>query len=219
MNGLGATIYYAIHHISVQTALFLVVGLIERHGGTTSLTKLGALVRTAPLIAVLYLVPALNLAGIPPFSGFFGKVGLIQSSADRGLWIDWVLIGAGIVTSLLTLYAVMRAWNMAFWQTPPEELPAKQNPRGMTAAAGTLVGVTILLSIFAGPLNLYTRNAALELEARAPYVVSVLPDDGRGSGISRDVTKRESEKDAQNNAPGAKQNLPAAKPDDGGRAK
>lgn len=194
VNGLGATIYYAIHHISVQTALFLVVGLIERHGGTTSLTKLGALVRTAPLISILYLVPALNLAGIPPFSGFFGKVGLIQSSIDRGLWIDWCLIGAGIITSLLTLYAVMRAWNMAFWQTPPEELHLKQNPVGITAAAGALVGVTVLLSIFAGPINQYTRGAALELESRLPYVFSVLPEDGRGAGISRDVVEEESKK-------------------------
>lgn len=194
INGLGATIYYAIHHISVQTALFLVVGLIERHGGSTSLTKLGALVRTAPLIAALYLVPALNLAGVPPFSGFFGKVGLMQSSIDRGLWIDWCLIAAGIITSLLTLYAVMRAWNMAFWQTPPEELPAKRNPRGMTAAAGALVGVTLFLSIFSGPIDVYTRNAALELESRLPYVSAVLPKNGRGEGISHEVTEEESDK-------------------------
>ena len=187
VNGLGSTIYYAVHHITVQTALFLVVGLMERRGGSTSLTKLGSLARLAPLLAVLYLIPALNLAGIPPMSGFFGKVGLIQASVDRGHWMDWLLIIGGLVTSLLTLYAVTRAWNMAFWQEAPETLPMKSCPWGMTAAAATLVALTAGLSVFAGPINEYTRAAGRELEARSPYIVAVLPEDGRGIGKSVDV--------------------------------
>ncbi len=187
INGLGATIYYAVHHITVQTALFLVVGLLERHGGTTSLTKLGAIIKTGPVIAVLYLIPALNLAGIPAFSGFFGKAGLMQSTIDRGYALDWVLLAAGLITSLLTLYAVIRAWNMAFWQLPPEPLPVKKNPLGMQLSAGFLVLVTIIISLFAGPINDFTRQAARELEARSPYVLAVLPEDGRGSGISSDM--------------------------------
>ncbi|WP_200829172.1 Na+/H+ antiporter subunit D [Arcanobacterium ihumii] len=163
-EGVSSTIYYAVHHITVQTALFLVVGLIERRGGSTSLTKLGALARTAPLIAVLYLIPALNLAGIPPFSGFFGKIGLMQSSVHRGTYLDWFLVAAGIVTSLLTLYAVMRAWNMAFWQESPEELPSKPTPVGMVGSAAFLVAVTVVISFGAGPINRYTFQAAQELE-------------------------------------------------------
>ncbi len=184
VTGLSATIYYAVHHITVQTALFLVVGLVERRGGTTSLVRLGSLAKLAPLLAALYIVPALNLAGIPPGSGFFGKVGLIQASINRMIWIDWVLIGAGIISSLLTLYAVSRAWNMAFWQTAPEPLPAKPIPWGMTAAAGGLVGVSLFISLWAGPINQFTEGAALELKARSPYIVSVLPEDGRGTGES-----------------------------------
>lgn len=188
VNGLGSTIYYAVHHITVQTALFLVVGLIERHGRTTNLTLLGSMVKTAPVIAALYLVPALNLAGIPPFSGFFGKVGLMQSSIDRGYSVDYVLIAAGIVTSLLTLYAVIRAWNMAFWQPAPEPLAQTPAPLGMKLAAGSLVVVTIAISLGAGPINQYTRKAAQELEARSPYVVAVLPHEGRGNGTSPEET-------------------------------
>lgn len=186
--GLGAAIYYAVHHITVQTALFLVVGLIERRGGTTSLVRLGSLAKLAPLLAIMYMIPALNLAGIPPFSGFFGKVGLIQASVDRGHWVDWALIAAGIITSLLTLYAVTRAWNMTFWQEAPEELPVKEIPMGMKASAGALVAISLLISFAAGPINDYTRKAAVELEARSPYIVSVLPTGSRGSGQSEEVT-------------------------------
>ncbi|MFG6302973.1 proton-conducting transporter membrane subunit, partial [Corynebacterium hesseae] len=60
--------------ILVQTALFLVVGLIERQAGTSSLRRLGSLIYSAPLIAILYFIPAMNLGGIPPFSGFLGKI-------------------------------------------------------------------------------------------------------------------------------------------------
>ncbi|MDO5025318.1 MAG: Na+/H+ antiporter subunit D [Trueperella sp.] len=187
VNGLGSTIYYAVHHITVQTALFLVVGLVERRGGTTSLVRLGSIAKLAPLLAALYLIPALNLAGIPPGSGFFGKVGLIQASAHRGTWMDWLLIAAGLVTSILTLYAVTRAWNMAFWQAAPEPLPDQSIPTGMVASAATLVAVSLGISFWAGPINQYTRDAAAELQARSPYIVAVLPEDGRGTGISPQI--------------------------------
>ncbi|MFC5369384.1 Na+/H+ antiporter subunit D [Arcanobacterium bovis] len=189
--GLSSGIFYAVHHITVQTVLFLVVGLIERRGGSTSLEKLGALAKTAPVIAVLYLLPALNLAGVPPFSGFFGKIGLMQASVQRGTHIDWILVAAGIISSLLTLYAVMRAWNMAFWQDAPEELPSKPTPAGMVSATATLLAVTIGISVLAGPINNFTYKTASELYERGSYVTSVLPDGLRGSGISEKVTSGE----------------------------
>lgn len=187
-DGLSSTIFYAVHHITVQTALFLVVGLIERKGGTTSLKKLGSLGKGAPVIGILYLIPALNLAGIPPLSGFLGKIGLMEASAARGAPIDWVLIAAGIITSLLTLYAVIRVWNMAFWQEAPEPLNTQHCPRAMTFAAASLVAVTVSLTVIAGPLRTFTDSAAEQLRARAPYISVVLPEENeRGRGISPDV--------------------------------
>lgn len=187
--GLAATIFYVAHHITVQTALFLVSGLIERHGGSTSLEKLGSLAKTAPVIAALYLVPALGLAGIPPMTGFLGKVGLVSASAARGEPLDWWLIGAGLVTSLLTLFAVLRAWNLAFWQEPEEEVEPLRIPVGMYGAATSLVVMSLLIAAFAGPIYAYTTEAARELRFRSPYIVAVLPDDGRGTGHSREIIK------------------------------
>lgn len=114
--GFAATIYYIAHHIIVQTTLFLAVGLIEREGGTTSLAELGGLMRRSPIIAVLFFIPMLNLGGIPPFSGFIGKVGLFTSAADLGTPGAYWLMGIGALVSLLTLYALARAWVLAFWR-------------------------------------------------------------------------------------------------------
>ncbi|PZU44906.1 MAG: Na+/H+ antiporter subunit D [Microbacterium sp.] len=170
---LGATVYYMVHHIIVQTTLFLAVGLIERRAGSTSILKVKGLMRAAPVIAVLYFIPAVNLGGLPPFSGFIGKFALFDAAAEVGTPIMYVLIVGGIVTSLLTLYALMRAWNLAFWREDDDhaddpvverisylgEAPAADDqgsrrviPRIMTATTAGMVAVTVALTVFAGPL-------------------------------------------------------------------
>lgn len=171
---LAATTYYMVHHIVVQTTLFLAVGLIERRTGSTSILKVNGLMRAAPVIAVLYFLPAINLGGLPPLSGFIGKFALFDAAARENDPLMYVLIVAGVITSLLTLYALMRAWNLAFWREEDDQTddavaagrlafldaaPAaavqterRVIPRIMTAATAGMVAVTIALSVFAGPL-------------------------------------------------------------------
>jgi multicomponent Na+:H+ antiporter subunit D len=116
---LAATAFYIVHHILVQTALFLAAGLIEYLRGTTKLAQLGGLARAAPLLAVLFFVPAMNLAGVPPLSGFLGKVGLFEAGLSQGGAWPVMLVVGGAVTSLLTLYAIVRVWGRAFWRPTP----------------------------------------------------------------------------------------------------
>lgn len=115
--GLAATIFYVIHHITIQTSLFMVTGLIERRGGTSSIMRLGGLAKLSPILAVLYFIPAMNLAGIPPFSGFLGKLGLLQAGVADGSPLAYALVVGGVVASLLTLLVMARVWNRAFWRS------------------------------------------------------------------------------------------------------
>lgn len=128
--GMAGAVYYIAHHITVQTTLFLVTGLIERRGGSTALDHLGGLAKMAPLLAILFFIPAMNLGGIPPLSGFLGKIGLMQAGVDAGTPLAYTLVGASVLTSLLTLYVIARVWNYAFWRTPSE---------GMVAEPGTIL--------------------------------------------------------------------------------
>ncbi|QEO14856.1 Na+/H+ antiporter subunit D [Agromyces intestinalis] len=202
--GLAATIYYVVHHITVQTALFLTTGLIERFGGATSINRLAGLLKASPLLAILFFIPALNLGGIPPFSGFLGKAGLFlaggEAAADASpgsAALIWIVIGAGAVTSLITLYALTRFWNMAFWRGRDElegyesvllnsvqEWPGantatatarRTTPVLMVVATTSLVVVTILLTVFAGPLFELADRAARDLADPAAYVSLVFP--------------------------------------------
>nr|WP_221374126.1 Na+/H+ antiporter subunit D [Actinoplanes polyasparticus] len=174
--GLASAIFYVVHHITIQTTLFLAAGLIEKRGGSTALDKLGGLAKLSPVLAVLFLVPALNLAGIPPFSGFIGKLGLVQAGVADGGVLAWLLVGGGILTSLLTLYAVARVWNLAFWRTPPASVPPASDsllPRLMVAPTMALVVFGIALTVVAGPLFEVSDGAASSLTERAYYVRAV----------------------------------------------
>jgi len=186
--GTAAAIYYVVHHISVQTALFLVVGLVEWRGGSTSLDRLGGLAKLAPGLAVLFFVPALNLAGIPPLSGFLGKVGLLTEGARVGTGLAWVLVVGSVVTSLLTLYAVVKAWNKAFWQAPSEEIESDVPlRRGMVLPTGALVAFGLLLTVVAGPLYGYAERAATASMDGHTYVDAVFPggaDRGQGESVA-----------------------------------
>jgi len=133
--GLAGAIFYVVHHIAIQTTLFLVAGLVERQGGSTSVDRLGGLATASPLLAVLYFVPAMNLAGIPPFSGFIGKLGLLEAGVADGGWLPVVLVVGGAVTSLLTLVAISRVWNRAFWR-PPTQAPADDTADAAAEDAG-----------------------------------------------------------------------------------
>lgn len=187
--GLGAAIFYVVHHITVQTTLFLVVGLVERRGGSTSLDDLGGLARIAPLLAVLFFLPAMNLAGIPPLSGFLGKVGLLQAGVAEGTPLAYVLVVGSVVTSLLTLYALVKAWNKAFWQPAPVEPGPVRLPRAMVGSAGALVVLGLMITVAAGPLYGYTQRAAALLRDPSQYVAAVLPDGQRGEGESADASE------------------------------
>jgi len=189
--GMAATIYYVAHHITIQTTLFLVTGLIERRSGTSNVLRLGGLAKISPVLGLLFFIPAMNLAGIPPFSGFVGKLGMLQGGIAENTWITWTLVIASVVTSLLTLMAVARIWTRGFWRKPEDadEAPERQLmsktlahsraankrylPMSMVAPTAALVGLSLAFSVFAGPLMDFSRAAAQDMYERTPYLEAV----------------------------------------------
>jgi len=123
VHGMSGAVFYVAHHITVQTTLFLVAGLVERRSGSTSLHDLSGLAKLSPVLGVLFFIPAMNLAGIPPLSGFLGKLGLIQAGVQDGSPLAYLLVAGSVVTSLLTLFSMVRLWNYAFWRAPEEGRP------------------------------------------------------------------------------------------------
>jgi len=185
LAGLAAMVLYVVHHIVVKTTLFLAGGLIAHVGSTSRLARLGGLVRTAPLVAVLFLLPALSLAGIPPFSGFVAKFAVLDASATAS---EWVGFGAAIAVGFLTLFSMFKIWIGAFWGQPTEALdgtalpeaatpldyPVRSIPALMVIPTAALGAAGLLIGLFAGPLYRLSERAALDLIDPSVYIRSVL---------------------------------------------
>ena len=101
--GISAVVFYIVQTILVKTNLFLVAGLIDRHTGTSRISRVGGVVRSAPIIACFFAVPALSLAGLPPSSGFAGKFALVDAGARSS---QWAIIVVALIVSLLTLFSM-----------------------------------------------------------------------------------------------------------------
>jgi multicomponent Na+:H+ antiporter subunit D len=119
---LSGAVFYIFHHVVVKTNLFLVAGVMERACGTGDLDRQGGLYRRMPLLAVLFIAPAMSLAGLPPLSGFFAKLSLLQAGlADDQYW----LVGMALFVSLLTLYSMTKIWTLGFWKPDPADQAAE----------------------------------------------------------------------------------------------
>jgi len=179
---IAGSILYVIHHIVVKANLFLIAGAMQRAGGSFHLARSGGLVRSAPLLAMLFAVPALSLAGLPPMSGFWAKLVVIRSSLDAG---HAALAAVALAVGLLTLYSMVKIWSEAFWRAPSD--PARSEAalaewrgsagrrRLMLSPIAALAGITLLIGLYTEPFVDYSLRAADQLLTSSAYVDAVLP--------------------------------------------
>ncbi|MGF1635127.1 MAG: proton-conducting transporter membrane subunit [Phycisphaerae bacterium] len=190
-NAVAASIFFIAHNMVVKTSLFLCAGLVRHRTGTDDLTRFGGLLRTSPWLGAVFLVAALSLAGLPPTSGFFGKLVLIQETFVTGHWLLAVL---AIATSVFTLLSMLKIWSYGFWSAPtgsqerhasepgvvPSASPAPQlavaggpTPVGLSATVA-LVSLAVFMGLGANLWFGWATQAADVLMTRDAYVEAVL---------------------------------------------
>jgi multicomponent Na+:H+ antiporter subunit D len=184
---IAATIFFVLSHVPTKASLFLVEGLIEHSTGTSGLDKLSGLLHRSGLLGALFILSALSLSGMPPFSGFVAKLGLLTAGLDAG---QYVAVGVMLATSLLTLVSMMKIWLGAFWGSAGDlELRASTVgaaandhrtlwcwPASMAGATVAMVGVGLALAVFAGPVYALCERAAADVVDVDRYVRTVLGD-------------------------------------------
>ncbi|MEM8902603.1 MAG: proton-conducting transporter membrane subunit [Actinomycetota bacterium] len=173
-----ATIFYMLHHIPVKTSLFLVEGVVARETGSSNLSRVSGLARRSWPLATLFLIPAFSLAGLPPFSGFLGKLAVVTEGLDQRSW--WV-VGAALAVSLMTLISMLKIWTGIFWGSPDPEVGTSgrtgivRHHRLMAGATAAVVTLTLAIALFAGPLYRFCERAAIDVVDVAAYTTAVLP--------------------------------------------
>jgi len=174
--GVAGAVLFLVHQIPVKTVLFLVGGLIEEDQGTSALNRSGGMAARRPFVALLFALPALSLAGLPPFSGFVAKLALIDAGiAD----ISTPIVVVALIGSLLTLLSMTKIWLGVFWGKPADGVSSSlrmstADRRVMTGATTAAVSVTLAVAVFAGPLFDMSERAASDLLLGTPYVQEVL---------------------------------------------
>ena len=176
--GVAAAIFYTFNNIILKTTLLMTSGLMELRGGSTRLLRSGGMIRTAPLVGLLFALPALSLAGLPPFGGFVAKFSVFDAGVGSR---EWAVVAVAALVSLMTMYSMNKIWSGVFWgepEQPPEHEPRTGGRLGgpvlMVVSTAALVAMGLAVMIWARPLFDFTERAAAELLDRRVYIDAVL---------------------------------------------
>lgn len=173
-DALAAGFYYLIHSTWISAALFLLADLIARGRGSYA-----ARLRTAPpmanaiLIGSLFLIAAIAITGMPPLSGFFGKVLILDAALGQPLQV-WIFATI-LISSLLMMVAMARSGSTLFYQVSTDE---ESNGEALNFKATGLVIIMLSLSpllvIFAGSVTELSDQVAGQLSNPQAYINAVL---------------------------------------------
>ncbi len=178
---LAGTIIYIIHHSVVKSNLFLISGVVRWLRGSAYLKKTGGLITTRPYLSVLFFIAAMSLAGLPPLSGFWAKLTLVQAGLSIGH--SWI-VAVALFTGVWTMYSMTKIWSYVFWNKPKGETsPNFEKPIDYSffelsvhiAPILLLVVATVLLGLFAEPVIAVALTAANQLLEPSIYIKAVMP--------------------------------------------
>ena len=169
---LAAAIVFTVNHSFVKSALLMLAGALASRTAVKSaafsvVTGLG---KHVPQIGVLFFIGALALAGIPPTNGFISKFLLFDSGLAGAQWTALAFLALG---SLTTFIYTMRAFQRIWWQTPVDEIVLKPSGDRLLAPA-LLIGLVVVLGVWAAPLVSAAQSAADWLGQPAQYIQLVL---------------------------------------------
>lgn len=177
----SGAIFYLIHDIIIKTNLFLVGGLIFKITGEINMRNMGGIYARYPALSLLMAIPLFSLIGVPPLSGFWPKVDLMQESFSTH---NYFFLGSIIFGSFITLFVITRFWSEAFWKTP-EKITIKPHVRYFnqmqTGQQALILIPIIMLSFVALYIGLGAENIikvsdqiARELTDTSSYINAVL---------------------------------------------
>lgn len=180
--GMTAGILYLVHHMIVKTGLLMAAGAAELLAGSGSLlrSRLAGLRQLQPALAVVFFLSAMSIAGVPPFSGFIGKLSLLQGALSDG---HWLIAAVSLFVSFLALMTMLRLWQKSFWGYPvvsgvaDSSLSAPIRQWLTITPIAMLVAISLAIGIFNDPIYRWSELAASQVLDRAGYIATVAPTD------------------------------------------
>lgn len=173
-DALEGAIYYLVHDMIIKAALFMLAGIIIVITGTSNLKKISGLIKSYPGLAWTFFIAALALGGIPPLSGFIGKVLIVKGGLTGQSYIGAAIV---MISSLFVLISIMRVFINGFWGTPKINETSEKAPISwMLVPTALLVMISALYGIGSEAILPYISQAAEVLSEPTIYIDAVLKE-------------------------------------------
>lgn len=173
-DALSGSIYYLVHDMIIKAALFLLVGVIAHVAGTSDLRKMKGLIHHYPGLGWLLFTAAFVLAGIPPFSGFIGKLLLLKGAFENN---EIIIVIIGLLTSLLILYSIMKIFIKGFWGEKDTTVKfEKKSTKGLITPIVFLLTLSVALGVGAEAFYPIVDSISAYLLDPEIYIDSVLKE-------------------------------------------
>lgn len=174
-DSLNGAVFYLMHDMIAKALLFILGGIIMASAGASKLSDMGGLMKRHPLVGWMFFIVALALVGIPPLSGFLGKVLIVRGGLSEG---HHTLTGLALASSLAVLYSLIKVFMGAFWGEfpgPNESRPVRIH-RTAYAGAILLAIIVIVLGVGSEWVYSYTSQAGAVLSDPSLYIQAVLKE-------------------------------------------
>ncbi|MDR5653275.1 monovalent cation/H+ antiporter subunit D [Ruixingdingia sedimenti] len=170
----AAVLYYLVHSTLATAALFLIADMVLERRGTDTLAAPRPPIPQNGLIAALFFAGAIAIAGLPPLSGFVGKLLILDALRNTGPYVlAWSAI---LITSLIAVAGLARAGSLLFWkayESPPEPVPHDIPPPARAlpfVAVGLLLAGLVAMTVLAGPIMGWMEETAAQVHDPRPWI-------------------------------------------------
>ncbi|MBB6451209.1 multicomponent Na+:H+ antiporter subunit D [Geomicrobium halophilum] len=171
-TAIAGSIYYLIHDMIVKALLFLLAGVMIGLAGTDKLREMSGMIRNHASLGWMFFLAAFALAGVPPLSGFIGKLLVLQGALEEGFY---VVAAVGLLTSLMILYSVMKIFMNGFWGENQLSVEDEQmSTRGLMFPCAILAALSVALGLGPEWANVYVMQAEEGLSNPQLYIEAVM---------------------------------------------
>ncbi len=181
----SAALYYLVHSTLIGAAFYLLCGWItSQRGEFKDHLDVSPKMKQDKTIALVYLIIGMMMAGLPPFSGFFGKLFILQATANHPQ--QGIIIASLLIVSLLSIIAFVRVGFILFWRATTPEMDPREiafeaykvlpetAPVRNDKTLYLLLLLLILYVVFAAPIQRYNHNTALQIQNDQAYADTIL---------------------------------------------
>jgi multicomponent Na+:H+ antiporter subunit D len=170
---LAGAIIYAVNHAFIKSSLLMLTGVVSSFTRTKTarLTEIGGAGQRMALTGGLYFLGAMALAGVPPLNGFISKVALVEGGISAQ---HWLVLGLVVAAGLITMMYMFRTWQLIFQQKPDSRTIALKDYGDAPFAPALLIGICVLLGIYAVPLVTLANTIVAQLGDPQRYIQLVL---------------------------------------------